>query len=45
MVTFADKLGDILFGVFLPIGLIVLVGLAVTFFVVSSSEEKSQRSQ
>jgi hypothetical protein len=45
MVVFADKLGDILFGVFLPVGLLVLVGLAVTFFVVSNSEEKSSRPQ
>lgn len=40
MVVFAGKLGDILFGVFLPIGLLVLVGLAVTFFLASSSEQK-----
>jgi hypothetical protein len=40
MIVFADKLGDILFGVFLPIGLLVLVGLAVTFFLASSSKRE-----
>ena len=34
---FADKLGDVLFGVFLPVGLLVLVGLAVTYIVSSYS--------
>jgi hypothetical protein len=38
MVVFADKLGDVLFGVFVPVGLLVLVGLAVTFLLASSSE-------
>jgi hypothetical protein len=45
MIVFADKLGDILFGVFLPIGLLVLVGLAVTFFLSSNSEAKTLNSQ
>lgn len=40
MVAFAGKLGDILFGVFLPIGLLVLAGLVVTFFLTSSSEQE-----
>jgi len=40
MVVFADKLGDVLFGVFLPIGLLVLAGLAVTFFLTSTSEQR-----
>jgi hypothetical protein len=40
MIVFADKLGDILFGVFLPIGLLVLVGLTVTFFLASSSKRE-----
>lgn len=44
MVVFADKLGDVLFGVFLPVGLLVLVGLAVTVVLASSSEvEKNPR--
>ena len=40
MIVFAGKLGDILFGVFLPVGLLVLVGLAVTFFLASNPEQK-----
>jgi hypothetical protein len=31
MIVFADKIGDVLFGVFLPVGALVLVGLIVTF--------------
>jgi hypothetical protein len=42
MVVFADKLGDVLFGVFLPIGALVVVGLAVTFFLASSSEQNKR---
>jgi hypothetical protein len=37
MIVFADRLGDILFGVFLPVGLLVLVGIAVTYIVSSYS--------
>jgi hypothetical protein len=33
MIMFADKLGDILFGLFMPVGALVLVGLIVTFTV------------
>jgi len=40
MVVFAEKLGDILFGVFLPVGLLVLVGLAVTYIVSSNSTKE-----
>ena len=38
MVVFADKLGDVFFGVFFPIGLLVLVAIVVTFYVANSSE-------
>jgi hypothetical protein len=40
---FADKVGDVLFGVFLPVGLLVLVAILVTFGImsVSGSEKKS----
>ena len=38
MVVFADKLGDVFFGVFFPIGLLVLVAIVVTFYVATSSE-------
>ena len=37
MWLFADKIGDVLFGVFLPVGLLVLVAVFVTIFVSSSS--------
>lgn len=40
MIVFADKLADVLFGVFLPVGALVLVGLAVTFL---SSSGKNER--
>lgn len=40
MYLFADKIGDVLFGVFLPVGLLILVALVVTFVVSSSSREK-----
>ena len=33
MWVFADKIGDVLFGVFLPIGLLVLVAIIVTLIV------------
>jgi hypothetical protein len=39
MWVFADKVGDVLFGVFLPIGLLVLVALVVTI-VLSNSNTK-----
>lgn len=35
MWIFADKLGDVLFGVFLPVGLLILVALLVTFGITS----------
>lgn len=38
MWIFGDKVGDVLFGVFLPIGLLVLVALIVTFGVTSRPE-------
>ena len=38
MLTFADKLGDILFGVLIPIGLLVLVGVIVTFVLTENSK-------
>ena len=41
MWIFAEKVGDILFGVFLPVGVLVLVALIVTF-VVSASASKER---
>ena len=40
MYVFADKVGDVLFGVFLPVGLLVLAAIVVTV-VVSSSQPKA----
>ncbi len=41
MWVFADKIGDVLFGVFLPVGLLVLAAIVVTI-IVSNSESKSK---
>lgn len=38
MFTFADKLGDIFFGVLIPIGLLVLAGIIVTFILSENSK-------
>jgi hypothetical protein len=38
MWLFADKIGDILFGVFLPVGLLVFVAFIVTVVVVFKPE-------
>ena len=38
MWLFADKIGDVLFGVFLPVGLLVFVAFIVTVIVFSKSE-------
>lgn len=35
MLVFGSQIGDILFGVFLPVGLLVLVAVFVTIFVSS----------
>ena len=44
MWIFADRIGDVLFGVFLPVGLLVLVAIIVTFGLasISGSEKKSE---
>jgi hypothetical protein len=41
MIVFADKLGDILFGVFVPVGALVLVGLLVTLVFSQKQEQKA----
>ena len=38
MWLFADKVGDVLFGIFLPVGLLVFAALVVTVVVVSKPE-------
>ncbi len=40
MIVFAGSVGDVLFGVFLPVGLLVLVALFVTIYVTSSSNKE-----
>ena len=37
--VFGDKIGDVLFGVFFPIGLLVLVAVIVTVFVASQPNQ------
>jgi hypothetical protein len=39
MIVFANSIGDILFGVFLPVGALVLVALIVTVYVTSYSKQ------
>lgn len=43
MWVFGSELGDILFGVFLPIGALVLVAIIVTFGVASGFEPERKR--
>jgi hypothetical protein len=35
MIVFSSQIGDVLFGVFLPVGLLVFVAVVVTVFVTS----------
>jgi len=42
MWVFGSKLADIMFGVFLPIGLLILVAILVTFGVASSFEPEKK---
>jgi hypothetical protein len=45
MFVFASSIGDILFGVFLPVGLLVLVAFVLTIVVTSSSNRDKPASQ
>lgn len=45
MWVFGSKLADIMFGVFLPIGLLILVAIIVTFAVASSSEPENMKPE
>ena len=38
MFVFANQIGDVLFGVFFPVGLLVLVALIVTIYVASNQK-------
>jgi len=44
LLVFADKIGDILFGVFVPIGILVFVALAVTLLATNSFEKEQNSS-
>jgi hypothetical protein len=39
MLVFGNSLGDILFGLFLPVGLLVLVAVILTIYIASSSNQ------
>lgn len=43
MLVFGNDLTDIVFGVFLPIGMLILVAILVTFMVLSSFESEKRR--
>jgi len=45
MWVFGSKLADIMFGVFLPIGLLILVAIIVTFAVASTSEPENMKPE
>jgi len=40
LVVFGDKIGDILFGVFVPIGILVFMALLVTVLAINSFEKE-----
>jgi len=42
MWLFADKVGNIFFGIFLPVGLLVFVALIVTVVVISKPESEKE---
>ena len=44
MLLFADKIGDVLFGVFLPVGLLVFVALIVTIIALSKSDLEQKQT-
>ncbi len=44
MWVFAAKIEDVLFGVFLPVGLLVLVAIVVTFGLLSRSETENKNA-
>ncbi len=44
MIVFASKLSDVLFGVFMPVGALVLVGLIVTFLFAPKDKPEQKTS-
>jgi len=45
MWVFGSKLADIMFGVFIPIGLLILVAIIITFAVAWSSESENRKPE
>jgi hypothetical protein len=41
MLVFGSSVGDILFGVFLPVGTLVLIAFIVTIYLTSNHQEKT----
>ncbi len=41
MIVFGSSVGDVLFGVFLPVGLLVLMALILTIYVSSNQRKNS----
>jgi hypothetical protein len=41
MLVFGNELGDILFGLFLPVGVLVFVAFIVTLYLASNHQEKT----
>ncbi len=39
MVVFANSIGDVLFGVFLPVGVLVAVAVLITVYVTSNQKQ------
>jgi hypothetical protein len=44
MIVFSGSIGDVLFGVFLPVGLLILVALVVTIYVASGSNREKMNT-
>jgi hypothetical protein len=45
MWVFADKIGDVLFGVFLPVGALILVAFIVTFGIIFGAPSKPENER
>jgi hypothetical protein len=45
MIAFANRLGDVFLGVLIPIGLLVLVGVLVTFILAGNSKKQRDSTE
>ncbi|HLN90094.1 MAG TPA: hypothetical protein VK253_08510 [Candidatus Binatia bacterium] len=43
MVLYVNKIGDVLFGLFLPVGIVVLIAAILTVYVISRPSPKQQK--